>query len=639
MHVPCTRPMPPKTKVTGAQNKATRTSKPKATTKTNAATKRKDEASAKLPAVKRRKAAPPKATPKTAPKKTNAPSATAAQSGEERVVLDYMMHAAQDTKKRTIGQASRSRKEKMSVAEQVRLSREMTTIVGTGTRVPVIQDADEGGAASKSGGGCNIDELLAEETAALNAAKSSLLPHTIDTSDASDNDDLIVPPAQLRPAVGKRSTTNPSQAPVVEPVAESTPKSVLPPTDENLLQRVRDEKWDQYPERENADDVLSQPPVGSSVTRVTTSTELRPYDYKKAFVERRFRDTTFAADVRTERHIVDALVSDRAASEADVEKERADLVAKGYGEAFVTFEDVSTVKAKTHHAPSAYPTSTHLRCRYDHHRFAGTPIMIPIEYHEKQNIWSVVPNIVFCSFSCMLAYLERVAQPELKRRNRQKMAKMMARDCFGITDPIRPAPELDQHVDYGGRLTTQQWRSLCTTHCSFIEYPMSISVPATMVTEIVIKKRVDRERVGTVRTRAADQHSERAPDKPERSHPDAVEDNKRRLKEGKGRPVKHREIRDDSGRLTTLNKEYLDKVIGGKATERDQREPARGTMAAFTSSTAARKKAGPPKAASGTPATTTGGAAGAASAAKRKKPVGAVGGGGASMWGSILKKT
>lgn len=621
-------------------------SKPKATnakTSTATATKRKDEDSPKLPAVKRRKTAPPKTAPKTSQKTT---SATAAASGEGRVVLDYMMHAAQDTKKRTIGQASRSRKEKMSVAEQVRLSREMTTIVGTGTRAPVIQSNEEGGAASKNGGGCNIDELLAEETAAMNAAKSSLLPHTVDTSDASDNDELIVPPAHIRRTVGTGKAAKSSPAAVVEPIVESIPKSLLPPTDTQLLQRVRDEEWDRYPERENADDVLSQPPAGSSVTRVTTSTELRPYDYKKAFVERRFRDTTFAADVRTERQIVEALVSDRAASEADVERERADLVAKGYGEAFVTFEDVSTLKAHTHHAPSAYPTSTHLRCRYDHHRFAGTPIMIPIEYHEKQNIWSVVPNIVFCSFSCMLAYLERVAQPELKRRNRQKMAKMMARDCFGITDPIRPAPELDQHVDYGGRLTTQQWRALCTTHCSFIEYPMSISVPATMVTEIVIKKRVDRERVGTVRTRAADQHSERAPDKPERSHPDAVEDNKRRLKEGKGRPVKHREIRDDSGRLTTLNKDYLDKVIGGKATERDQREPARGTMAAFTSTAAARKKAEPQKA-TAAPATSA-----SASTAKRKMVVGGTGtgaaaavakrqkiAGGASMWGSILKKT
>lgn len=557
------------------------------------------------------------------------------KGGGERVVLDYMMHAAQDTKKRTIGQAARSRKEKMPVAEQVRLSREMTTIVGTGTRQPVLPSSSSQALDKETK--CDVDALLAEETVAMQSAQASLAHCSVDASDASDASETgdanqtDVPPASPGVVV-------PMVAPTANDDEVERRGRPLPKTNEDLVRRVRSEQWDKYPERENAGDVLAQPRAGSSVTRVTSSTELRPFDYKRAFVERRFRDTTFAADTRVERQIVDALVADMVVAGGDTSddteaaaRQRQVLVAKGYGEAFVTFEDLSTTAAHTQHAPSAYPTSTHLRCRYDHHRFVGIPIMIPIEYHEKQNVWSVVPNIVFCSFSCMMAYLERVAQPELKRRNRQKMAKMMARDCFGITDPIRPAPELDQHVDYGGRLTTEQWRALCTTHCSFIEYPMSISVPATAVTEIVIKKRIDRERVGTVRARTADQHSERAPDKPERSHPDAVEDNKRRLKEGKGRPVKYREIRDDSGRLTTLNKDYLDKVIGDKTAARDQREPTRGTMAAFTSpvaaAAAASKSAAPTKKSAAAPPQR-----------KRTNAAHAGGSGGGGMWGSLLKK-
>lgn len=321
-----------------------------------------------------------------------------------------------------------------------------------------------------------------------------------------------------------------------------------------------------------------QSTVGESVVRLTGSDTLKKRDYSQ-FVDHRFHDASYKSDVLKERDMVKALCAHIAARENKSLKEaEMTLESRGYGKRAITMESFD-IRRQTY-GNSNYPTSTRLRCCYDHHTFDTIPILVPIKYYEDRNILTVFSNWVFCSFSCLVAWIQRDAPLVVRKGECIQMATFMARKFFGITDRIYPAPFRQQHVAYGGRLTTEQWRSLCTTHCSFLQYPLAVSVPCTIVTEITLQKRLDRDVLARIAKRTEEAHANAGPEKPEFGDPDAKGAYKRGKKEGKGRPMKRRTMKDPSGQMVTLDKSFLDQVINkARNKKEDKAAPATGIQA------------------------------------------------------------
>lgn len=299
--------------------------------------------------------------------------------------------------------------------------------------------------------------------------------------------------------------------------------------------------------------------AGDALVHITGSDQIKKRDYS-IYSDHRFKDVHFESDKLAEEQLIQQMIGALAAREK-VSTAAAEemLVSRGYGKRALTMESFDLRKQT--YGKSNYPTSTRVRCRYDHHPFKGIPILIPIKYYEDKNILTVFPNICFCSFSCALAFLEREAPSTMRRRDRVQMLHFMARKFFGLSDHIRAAPFLEQHIDYGGRLTTEQWRALSTTHCSFIQYPLAVSVPCTIITEVTILQKLDRNLMASITKRTADEHEKAIPEKPEYGEDDAQGAYKRDQKEGKGRPLKRRTLKDDSGSMVTLDKTFLDNVV------------------------------------------------------------------------------
>lgn len=318
--------------------------------------------------------------------------------------------------------------------------------------------------------------------------------------------------------------------------------------------------------------------VGESLVHMTGSDTLKKRDYSQ-FVDHRFHDATYKSDMLKEREIVKNLCAHIAAREQKSLKEAETVLEeRGYGKRVLTMESFD-IRRQTY-GNSNYPTSSRLRCCYDHHTFNTIPILVPVKYYEDRNILTVFSNWVFCSFSCLVAWIERDAPLVVRKSECIQMAMFVARKFFGITDRIYPAPFRQQHIAYGGRLTTEQWRSLCTTHCSFLQYPLAVSVPCTIVTEITLQKRLDRDVLARIAKRTEEAHANSGPEKPEYGDADAKGAYKRGKKEGKGRPMKRRTMKDSAGQMVTLDKNFLDQVIN-KA--RDKKEvkgaPATGIQA------------------------------------------------------------
>ena len=178
----------------------------------------------------------------------------------------------------------------------------------------------------------------------------------------------------------------------------------------------------------------------SAVTCFTQSCDLRPRNYSAWDDSREYPDETYADFVRDNAELFETAVAEFAASEdpdgtadgavkqslkMDVAREHFDRC--GYGRAVISMEDFDVTRAGNEETgvkdeerassedkrrlstcPCRYPTSSNLRCRYDHHTFSGIPILMPLRYHRPpMNMLEVAAHVVFCSFACALAYIER----------------------------------------------------------------------------------------------------------------------------------------------------------------------------------------------------------------------------------------
>jgi hypothetical protein len=67
--------------------------------------------------------------------------------------------------------------------------------------------------------------------------------------------------------------------------------------------------------------------------------------------------------------------------------------------------------------------------------------------------------------------------------------------------------------------------------------------------------------MASIAKRTEEEHDKAIPEKPEYGEDDAQGAYKRDQKEGKGRPLKRRTLKDDSGSMVTLDKNFLDNVV------------------------------------------------------------------------------
>lgn len=173
------------------------------------------------------------------------------------------------------------------------------------------------------------------------------------------------------------------------------------------------------------------------------------------------------------------------------------------------------------------------------------------------------------------------------RTDRRKLIHFMARRWFGVTDRVTPAPQLEQHEDYGGPLTTVQFRNLSKTHYSFVQYPLTVSVPARFVTEVIINRKLDRAKRQGLHLRVAEQHGNVLPPPPpgltmDSSAPAAPRGSAARAAAARSRllageaPVtgqkKQRVATNDSGERVTVDRAYVENIVQRTA-ERHRAKP------------------------------------------------------------------
>lgn len=431
---------------------------------------------------------------------------------------NYMERSNPPGKKREVGALKRNRKEQMPVEDQIRASVEVAQAIGADV---FDQDDDPYG---------------------LYGTKSDIHEEKL-------------PPF----FVNKKKRNKP-------PPPSSfcaTLDAVACEIDDPLQKRMKDEKWEENSELENKADDGEQPKSGEAVISRTTSADIRPRDYSQ-LEKRQYRDTEFAEIQQNEIALFESVCNTISSqSNKSVEEVKAMLAQNVYGQASITMEDFSVANLT-----KGYPVRSNLRCRYDHHRFTNIPILLPLRFYERKGIVVFASNVVFCSFSCALAHIERdmCKLHASARTQRRQLLSLVARRYFGVTQSIQPAPLLEQHEDYGGALTTKQFRSFATSHFSFVQEPTSVSVPARYVTEFLLYKRVDRAKRQGLHLRVEEQHTNTVPSEPE--NPDA------RVDDGNGkRKRRERVATNSSGQRVVVDRSYVDRAIE-RATERRKKQPA-----------------------------------------------------------------
>lgn len=426
--------------------------------------------------------------------------------------VNYMLLANPAGKKRNPGAPKRNRKEQMSIVDQVRAGNELARVYG--------------------GSVVDENEILPVPTLAVlptpppatccveSSSSSSMKQKTENINDAAE-------PSRL-PTFDRWSKMHrPAFLRNIRKEQSDISKNSLSTADSNVsLTKSIDDDLDETRAKQ------------SIVVKVTNSSSLDQYDYRPWDSKKDYPDPDLTLLQNMQKEIYEHAQQDLMQSGMfSGEPNKANAVDSyfdncGYGRAAITMEDFDITRwseqctnkqecnvrdqqqqarigSRCATLSCKYPHSTGIRCRYDHHTFEGVPILLPLRYHpEPHNILEVIPNIAFCSFACALAYVEREA-PRLHqdvRNDRRSLLKFMARRYFGITDPIKPAPMLELHCDYGGRLTTAQFRRLSITHYSFVEYPIAVSVPSRYITQISVTRRIDRNKRQGLHLRVAEQH-------------------------------------------------------------------------------------------------------------------------------------
>ena len=353
--------------------------------------------------------------------------------------------------------------------------------------------------------------------------------------------------------------------------------------DSAISKAMREENWEENSALENINDEGNQPPVGLNVCHTTLSTEMQERNYRAYGINSFFRDTQFADDVELERKLMGVAVRNlcRANNESETSAESlkrsmAQIESAGFGSALVSVQSLCASASASQNRQGCnilssqfdYPMQTDLRCFYDQHRFTNVPIFIPLEFFSDREMVSVLSSVCFCSFSCAKSWIRERGfgsheQGSLAHRSDSDeiMLSIFARKYFGITEEIKYAAPLLCHEDNGGTLNTKQWRALGTTHRSILRQPLCVAAPSTVISEVYVRSRKDAGKVARIVKRTEETHFNAIPERPERNSSDAAEAAKRKLKEGEGRPLKQRQTIDAQGNRITLDDEQLEKQI------------------------------------------------------------------------------
>jgi len=101
--------------------------------------------------------------------------------------------------------------------------------------------------------------------------------------------------------------------------------------------------------------------------------------------------------------------------------------------------------------------STNIKCWWCSYNFDTVPCSIPFNYID--NKFEVFG--CFCSFNCSLSYLINFNID--KKDEKISLLYLLYRKIYNRNDNIEPAPKKELLVDYGGNLTIEEYRNMCSS--------------------------------------------------------------------------------------------------------------------------------------------------------------------------------
>ena len=112
---------------------------------------------------------------------------------------------------------------------------------------------------------------------------------------------------------------------------------------------------------------------------------------------------------------------------------------------------------------------TNIKCWWCTYNFTTFPLGCPLDYNQSINKFRV--QGIFCSYSCILAYMKENVKDY---QNKIYLLKFLYKMLTGSSLSISPAPSRYTLIDYGGHLTIEQFRALSNEAKTYqmIHYPM-----------------------------------------------------------------------------------------------------------------------------------------------------------------------
>lgn len=100
--------------------------------------------------------------------------------------------------------------------------------------------------------------------------------------------------------------------------------------------------------------------------------------------------------------------------------------------------------------------STDIKCWWCSYNFDNVPCSIPFNYIDsKFEVFGC-----FCSFNCALGYI--IDSNIDKKDEKISLLHLLYRKIYNKNDHFEPAPKKEILVDYGGNLTIEQYREMCS---------------------------------------------------------------------------------------------------------------------------------------------------------------------------------
>ena len=352
-------------------------------------------------------------------------------------------------------------------------------------------------------------------------------------------------------------------------------------------------------------ELVARPCKSQNVCSQTLSTAMQEKNYKSYGISSYYRDTQYEEDLQLERRLMGVATrslcrlngGDDSKAE-DLQEASRQIATAGLGTALVTVTSLcASAQTRRESQPCNltaaafdYPLSTDACCFFDHEPFHGVPIFIPLAFYDDKQMISILSSICFCSFSCALGYIKQKAPSMLRSNNSHTMLSIFARRYFGMTEEISDPQPLIMLDKFLGPLTIDEWRLAATTHRSMLRQPLSVAAPATVITEVHVRSRKHAGQVARITQRTEETHFNAIPQRPERNSPDAADAAKRKLKEGKGRPLKQRQIVDENGNVVAIDDARINAIINESA-EKKKSEQNSSQPIVFVKPTASAKKA------------------------------------------------